>query len=85
MVAVDHENEAKVFSALSTLPDNASVNCNPASFSNTTSSDVIRVAGEILVDLMRSAGGIEYEEARTGTWRIPPPRSPECGRREGFG
>jgi hypothetical protein len=42
LVAADLENEAKVFSALST---------------------VIRVGDEILVDLMRSAGGIDYAEA----------------------
>ena len=37
-----------------------SASCSPASFSEY---NVIRVADEILVDLMRSAGGIEYEEA----------------------
>jgi hypothetical protein len=55
MVAVDAENEAKVFSALSTLPDNAVRELQQYT--------VIRVGDEILVDLMRSAGGIEYAEA----------------------
>jgi hypothetical protein len=60
MVAVDSENEAKVFSALSTLPDNAVRDLKPGELQQY---NVIRVADEILVDLMRSAGGIEYEEA----------------------
>jgi hypothetical protein len=60
MVAVDRENEAKVFSALSTLPDNAVRELQPGELQRY---NVIRVADEILVDLMRSAGGIEYDEA----------------------
>jgi len=60
MVAVDAENEAKVFAALSTLPDNAVRELQPGELQRY---NVIRVADEILVDLMRSAGGIEYEEA----------------------
>ena len=60
MVAVDRENEAKVFGALSTLPDNAVRELQPGELQQY---NVIRVADEILVDLMRSAGGIEYEEA----------------------
>jgi hypothetical protein len=60
LVAVDHENEAKVLSALSTLPDNAVRELQPGELQQYS---VIRVADEILVDLMRSAGGIEYEEA----------------------
>jgi hypothetical protein len=60
MVAVDPENEARVFSALSTLPDNAVRELKPGELQQF---NVIRVADEILVDLMRSAGGIEYEEA----------------------
>jgi hypothetical protein len=60
LVAADRENEAKVFSALSTLPDNAVRELQPGELKQY---NVIRVADEILVDLMRSAGGIEYEEA----------------------
>ncbi len=60
MVAVDRENEAKVFSALSSLPDNAVRELQPGELQLY---NVIRVADEILVDLMRSAGGIEYDEA----------------------
>ena len=60
IVAADAENEAKVFAALSTLPDNAVRELQPGELQQY---NVIRVADEILVDLMRSAGGIDYEEA----------------------
>ncbi len=60
MVAVDAENEAKVFSALSTLPDNAVRELQPGELQQY---NVIRIGDEILVDLMGSAGGIDYAEA----------------------
>ncbi len=60
VVAADAENEAKVFSALSTLPDNAVRELQPGELQLY---NVIRVGDEILVDLMRSAGGIDYAEA----------------------
>lgn len=60
IVAADPENEAKVFSALSTLPDNAVSELQPGELQQY---NVIRVGDEILVDLMRSAGGIDYAEA----------------------
>ena len=60
MVASDLENEAKVFSALSTLPDNAVRELQPGELQQY---NVIRVGDEILVDLMVSAGGINYSEA----------------------
>ena len=60
MVAVDAENEAKVFAALSTLPDNAVRELQPGELQKY---NVIRVGDEILVDLIRSAGGIDYTEA----------------------
>jgi Nucleotidyl transferase of unknown function (DUF2204) len=60
IVAADAENEAKVFSALSTLPDNAVRELQPGELQQ---HDVIRVADEIVVDLLRSACGIDYEEA----------------------
>ena len=60
MVAADLENEAKVFSALSTLPDNAVRELQPGELQQY---NVIRVGDEILVDLMRSAGGVDYAEA----------------------
>jgi hypothetical protein len=60
IVAADRENESRVFSALSTLPDNAVRELQPGELQQYA---VIRVADEILVDLMRSAGGIDYEAA----------------------
>jgi hypothetical protein len=60
LVAIDRANEAKVFSALSTLPDNAVRELQPGELQQY---NVIRVADEILIDLMGSAGGIEYEGA----------------------
>jgi hypothetical protein len=60
MVAADLENEGKVFSALSTLPDNAVRELQPGELQQY---NVIRVGDEILVDLMASAGGISYAEA----------------------
>ena len=60
LVAADLENEARLFSALSTLPDNAVSELQPGELQQY---NVIRVGDEILVDLMRSAGGIEYAEA----------------------
>jgi hypothetical protein len=60
LVAADAENEAKVFSALSTLPYNAVKELRPGELKQ---HNVIRVADEFLVDLMQSACGIEYAEA----------------------
>jgi hypothetical protein len=60
IVAADAENEARVFEALATLPDHAARELQPGELQQYT---VIRVADEILVDLMRSAGGIDYAEA----------------------
>ena len=60
LVAADRDNEARVFSALATLPDNAVRELQPGELQLY---NVIRVGDEILVDLMRSAGGIAYEEA----------------------
>ncbi len=48
MVATDLENEAKVFSALSTLPDNAVRDLKPGELQQY---NVIRVGDEILVDI----------------------------------
>jgi hypothetical protein len=60
VVAADGANESRVFSALSTLPDNAVRELQPGELQQY---NVIRVADEILVDLMRSAAGIDYAEA----------------------
>jgi hypothetical protein len=60
IVARDSENEARVFGALSTLPDNAVHELQPGELQKY---NVIRVADEVVVDLMGSAGGIDYEAA----------------------
>jgi hypothetical protein len=60
LVASDLENEAKIFSALSTLPDNAVRELEPGELQKYT---VIRVGDEIVVDLMALASGIDYAEA----------------------
>ncbi len=60
LVAADLENEAKVFSALSTLPDNAVRELQPGELQQ---HNVIRIGDEIVVDLLRTAGGIDYAEA----------------------
>jgi hypothetical protein len=60
VVAADPANEANVFAALSTLPDHAALELQPGELQQY---NVIRVADEILVDLMRTAGGIGYAEA----------------------
>jgi hypothetical protein len=54
------ENEQKAFSVLSGFPDHAARELQPGELSKY---QVIRIADEIIVDLMRSAGGILYEEA----------------------
>ena len=54
------ENEAKVFRSLEILPDKAVLQLEPGEVSQYT---VVRVADEIVVDLMQSASGIDYAEA----------------------
>ena len=54
------ENEARVFDALATLPDGCVRQLDPGDVARFT---VVRVADEILVDLMASASGIDYAEA----------------------
>lgn len=60
IVARDPENEARVYAALSTLPDNAVRELKPGELQQYK---VIRVADEVVVDLMSSAGAIDYEAA----------------------
>ncbi len=64
MVATDLENEKKVFSALSTLPDNAVRELQPGELRE---HQVIRISDEFVVDLLGSAGGLSYEEAARQT------------------
>lgn len=60
LMATDPDNEARVFDALATLPDAAVRELAPGEVSRYT---VVRVADEIVVDLMKSAGGIDYRAA----------------------
>ncbi len=60
VVDPDLENEAKVFAALATLPDGCVRELEPGEVGKHT---VVRVADEILVDLMARASGIDYSEA----------------------
>jgi hypothetical protein len=54
------ENEARVFDALATLPDGCVRELEPGDVAKYL---VVRVADEILVDLMATASGIDYAEA----------------------
>ena len=54
------ENELGVFRALESLPDKAVLHLDPGDVAKYT---VVRVADEIVVDLMKSASGIDYAEA----------------------
>jgi len=60
VINTSEENEAFVFSALESLPDKAVLELDPGDVKKYT---VVRVADEIVVDLMASACGIDYEEA----------------------
>jgi hypothetical protein len=60
LIATDAVNEAKVFKALESLSDKAVLQLQPGEVEEYT---VVRVADEIVVDLMKSASGIGYEEA----------------------
>lgn len=60
LVSTTPANEALVFDALATLPDQAVRELTPGEVGRYT---VIRVADEIVVDLMHSAAGIDYAAA----------------------
>jgi len=53
-------NEAKVYRCLESLPDKAVLQLQPGEVGKYV---VVRVADEIVVDLMKSASGIDYAEA----------------------
>ena len=59
LVDASRENEAIVFEVAATLPDHAAAELVPGELLNY---NVIRVADEIVLDIMRSAGGITYQE-----------------------
>jgi len=60
IIALDPENEAKIFEALRSLPDRAVDELAPGDVAKHV---VCRVNDEITVDLMGSAAGIRYEDA----------------------
>ncbi len=60
LIDVALENEAEVYAALESLPDQAVKELQPGEVSNYS---VVRVGDEITVDLMASACGIDYAEA----------------------
>ena len=57
LIATDLENEARVFKALEVFPDRAVRELDPGDVAKYI---VVRVADEVLVDLMHSAGGLDY-------------------------
>jgi len=60
VIDVSPENEAKVFEAMRSLPDRAVDELDVGDVERFT---VVRIADEIVVDLMQSASGVDYEEA----------------------
>lgn len=60
LIDTNLENEARVYEALATLPDGCVRELEPGEVEKYT---VVRVADEILVDLMAKASGIDYAEA----------------------
>jgi hypothetical protein len=60
LIDADLENEARVYEALATLPDGCVRELEAGEVQKYT---VVRVADEILVDLMAKASGIDYHEA----------------------
>lgn len=60
VVATDPDNERRVFDALATLPDQAVRDLTTGEIDQYV---VVRVADEIVVDLMKTAGGIDYAGA----------------------
>lgn len=62
LIETSLENEGLVYKALEILPDKAVRELGPGEVSHY---GVVRVGDEIMVDLMKSACGIEYDEAAT--------------------
>ncbi len=60
LIDAEVTNEAKVYAALAYLPDNAASELTPGEVAKYV---VVRVADEIVIDLMTSAGGIDYVTA----------------------
>lgn len=63
LIDASEENEAKVYEAMRSLPDRAVDQLDPGDVARFT---VVRVADEIVVDLMQSASGIDFAAAESG-------------------
>ncbi len=61
LVSTSLENEKRLIKALVSLPDQV---CKELKQGDIEKYSVVRVADEIVVDLMKSAGGIEYSDAK---------------------
>ena len=68
LVETSLENEARVFKALEVLPDQAVLELEPGEVERYT---VVRVADEVVVDLIKSACGITFAEARKHMVTMP--------------
>jgi hypothetical protein len=64
LIETGPENEKRVFAALESLPDQAVKELEPGEVAHYA---VVRVADEIVVDLMKEACGIDYAAAATDT------------------
>jgi hypothetical protein len=64
IVAADQDNESRLFLALEVLPDQAVKELRPGDLEKYL---VIRVADEVVIDLMKTAGGIAYADAAKQT------------------
>jgi hypothetical protein len=60
LIDVDLENERKILEVLARLPDGAASELEPGEVARYV---VVRIADEIVIDLMKSASGIGYQEA----------------------
>jgi hypothetical protein len=63
LIETEPENEARVLRALECLPDQAAKELRPGEVERYA---VVRVADEVVVDLMKAASGITYGEAKGG-------------------
>lgn len=61
LVDVEGDNESRVLDAVATLPDGAARELTPGDIARWT---VVRVGDEIVVDLMKSACGVDYHAAK---------------------
>lgn len=67
LIATTRENERKVIESLGKLPDHAALELTPGDIDRY---EVVRVADEVVVDLMKAACGVTYEQAESGIQEI---------------